>query len=410
MLTLNPWITAIEEEGAFAVLDKALALKATGAPVINLGIGQPDFPPPAHVLDAAARAAREGPHGYTSPVGIPPLREAVADHLNARYRTAVDPDQVVIVPGGKVTFYFACLLFGGPGAEILYPDPGFPPYRHAIGSGGATAVPYPIREERDFGFDADEILSLITPRTRLLMVNSPANPTGGVVARGELERLVAGLGDHPDVAVLSDEIYSHLVFEGADFASLTTFPEIADRLILLDGWSKTFAMTGWRLGYGVWPKPLVEHVRKLITVDHSCVNGVAQMAGLAALTGPMDEVRRMAEVFAAAPHAGGRRPQPASRRDLPHARRCLLRVPQRQGHRDRVARPRPPAAGRGPRGARPGRGVRRQWPGISPGVLCGKHRRDRRGARPHGKVPRREQPAGCVTALRFMPRRCCRPA
>jgi aspartate/methionine/tyrosine aminotransferase len=298
MLTLNPWITAIEEEGAFAVLDKALALKARGAPVINLGIGQPDFPPPAHVLDAAARAAREGPHGYTSPVGIAPLREAVADHLNTRYRTAVDPDQVVIVPGGKVTFYFACLLFGGPGAEILYPDPGFPPYRHAIGSGGATAVPYPIREERDFGFDADEILSLITPRTRLLMVNSPANPTGGVVARGELERLVAGLGDHPDVAVLSDEIYSHLVFEGADFASLTTFPEIADRLILLDGWSKTFAMTGWRLGYGVWPKPLVEHVRKLITVDHSCVNGVAQMAGLAALTGPMDEVKRMAEVFA----------------------------------------------------------------------------------------------------------------
>jgi aspartate/methionine/tyrosine aminotransferase len=298
MLTLNPWITAIEEEGAFAVLDKALALKARGAPVINLGIGQPDFPPPAHVLDAAARAAREGPHGYTSPVGIAPLREAVADHLNTRYRIAVDPDQVVIVPGGKVTFYFACLLFGGPGAEILCPDPGFPPYRHAIGSGGATAVAYPIREERDFGFDADEILSLITPRTRLLMVNSPANPTGGVVARGEFERLVAGLADHPHVAVLSDEIYSHLVFEGADFASLTTFPEIADRLILLDGWSKTFAMTGWRLGYGVWPKPLVEHVRKLITVDHSCVNGVAQMAGLAALTGPMDEVRRMAEVFA----------------------------------------------------------------------------------------------------------------
>jgi aspartate/methionine/tyrosine aminotransferase len=298
MLTLNPWITAIEEEGAFAVLDKALALKAAGAPVINLGIGQPDFPPPAHVLDAATKAARDGPHGYTSPVGILPLREAVADHLNLRYRTSVDPDQVVIVPGGKVTFYFACLLFGGPGAEILYPDPGFPPYRHAIGSGGATAVPYPIREERDFGFDADEILSLITPNTRLLMVNSPANPTGGVVARAELERLVAGLADHPQVAVLSDEIYSHLVFEGADFASLTTFPEIADRLILLDGWSKTFAMTGWRLGYGVWPKPLVEHVRKLVTVDHSCVNGVAQMAGLAAITGPMDEVRRMAEVFA----------------------------------------------------------------------------------------------------------------
>jgi DNA-binding transcriptional MocR family regulator len=155
MLKLNPWITAIEEEGAFAVLDKALALKAKGLPIINLGIGQPDFPPPAHVLEAAAKAARDGPHGYTSPIGIPSLREAVAAHVGGRYRVRIDPDQVVIVPGGKVTFYFACLLFGGPAAEILYPDPGFPPYREAIRSGGAKAVPYPIREERDFGFDAE---------------------------------------------------------------------------------------------------------------------------------------------------------------------------------------------------------------------------------------------------------------
>lgn len=298
MLKLNPWITAIEEEGAFAVLDKALALKAKGAPVINLGIGQPDFPPPAHVLEAAAKAARDGPHGYTSPVGIPPLREAVAAHVGGRYNVAVDPDQVVIVPGGKVTFYFACLLFGGPGSDILYPDPGFPPYREAIRSGGAKPVPYPIREEKDFGFDAEEVLGLITERTRLIIVNSPANPTGGVVAKGELERLAAGLARRPDIVVLSDEIYSHLVFEGAEFESFMNFPALADRLILLDGWSKTFAMTGWRLGFGIWPKPLVEHVRKLITVDHSCVNGVAQMAGLAALTGPMDEVERMAATFA----------------------------------------------------------------------------------------------------------------
>lgn len=297
MLTLNPHITAIEEEGAFAVLDKALALKAKGAPVINLGIGQPDFAPPRHVLEAAEKAARDGPHGYTSPVGMPALREAVSAHLESRYRVDIDPDCVVVVPGGKVTIYFACLLFGGPGAEILYPDPGFPPYREAIRAGGATGVAYPIREDRDFGFDADEILALITPRTRLVILNSPANPTGGVVARAELERLAQGLERHPQVAVLSDEIYSHLVFEGSGFASLLEFPALAARTVLLDGWSKTFAMTGWRLGYGVWPKPLVEHVRKLITVDHSCVNVAAQMAGLAAMTGPMDEVERMRATF-----------------------------------------------------------------------------------------------------------------
>ncbi len=298
MLHLNPRITAVEEEGAFFVLDKALALKAQGRPVINLGIGQPDFSPPAHVLEAAARAVRDGPHGYTSPIGIAPLREAVAAHVGGRYGVAVDPGEVVIVPGGKVTFYFACLLFGGPGAEILYPDPGFPPYREAIRSGGATAVPYPILETRDFGFDAEEVLSLITPKTRLIMVNSPANPTGGVAAAAEMEKLAKGLEAHPDVAILSDEIYSHLVYDGASFAGIMQFPNLRDRAILLDGWSKTFAMTGWRLGFGVWPKGLVEHVRKLITVDHSCVNVAAQMAGLAAISGPMDEIEGFRRKFA----------------------------------------------------------------------------------------------------------------
>jgi aspartate/methionine/tyrosine aminotransferase len=225
------------------------------------------------------------------------LREAVAAHVANRFKVPVTADEVVIVPGGKVTFYFACLLFGGPGAEILYPDPGFPPYREAIRSGGATGVPYPIREEKDFGFDAEEVLSLITPRTRLIMINSPANPTGGVVDAKEIARLAEGLLRHPDVAILSDEIYSHLVFEGAKFTSFLAFKELRDRTILLDGWSKTFAMTGWRLGFGVWPKSMVEHVRKLITVDHSCVNGVAQMAGLAAMTGPMDEIEGFRKSF-----------------------------------------------------------------------------------------------------------------
>ena len=297
MLKLNPNITVIEEEGAFAVLDRALALKAKGAPVINLGIGQPDFSPPRHILEAAEKAVRDGPHGYTTPIGILPLREAVANHVSGRFKVGVSPDEVVIVPGGKVTFYFACLLFGGPGAEILYPDPGFPPYREAIRSGGAKGVPYPIREEKDFGFDADEVLSLITPKTRLIMINSPANPTGGVVDAREIEKLAKGLARHPDVAVLSDEIYSHLVFSGAKFTSFLNFPELRDRTIILDGWSKTFAMTGWRLGFGIWPRALVDHVRKLITVDHSCVNVAAQMAGLAAMTGPMDEIEGFRRSF-----------------------------------------------------------------------------------------------------------------
>ncbi len=297
MLTLNPNITIIEEEGAFAVLDRALALKAKGAPVINLGIGQPDFSPPRHILEAAEKAVRDGPHGYTTPIGILPLREAVAAHVSGRFKVPVSPDEIVIVPGGKVTFYFACLLFGGPGAEILYPDPGFPPYREAIRSSGAKGVPYPIREEKDFGFDADEVLSLMTPRTRLIMINSPANPTGGVVDQREIEKLAKGLARHPEVAVLSDEIYSHLVFSGAKFTSFLNFPELRERTIILDGWSKTFAMTGWRLGFGIWPKPLVDHVRKLITVDHSCVNVAAQMAGLAAMTGPMDEIEGFRRSF-----------------------------------------------------------------------------------------------------------------
>ena len=297
MLKLNPHVTAIEEETAFTVLDRANALKAKGAPVINLGIGQPDFTPPRHILAAAEKAVRDGPHGYSSPQGLAVLRDAVAEHVAKRFKVPVSGDEVVIVPGGKVTFYFACQMFGGPGTEILYPDPGFPPYRDAARSSGAKPVPYPIREEKDFGFDAAEVLSLITPATRLIIINSPANPTGGVVARVELEKLAQGLLRHPDVAILSDEIYSHLIYEGAGFTSFLSFPELRDRTIILDGWSKTFAMTGWRLGFGVWPKSLIEHVKKMITVDHSCTSLATQMAGLAAITGPMDEIEGFRKSF-----------------------------------------------------------------------------------------------------------------
>ena len=297
MLKLNPHVTAIEEEMAFSVSDRANALKARGAPVINLGIGQPDFTPPKHILAAAEKAVRDGPHGYSSPQGLMPLREAVANYVGGRFKVKVSPDEVVIVPGGKVTFYFACQLFGGPGAEILYPDPGFPPYRDAIRSSGAKPVPYPIREAKDFGLDADEVLSFITPQTRLILINSPANPTGGVIDAKEMRKLAEGLMKHPQVAILSDEIYSHLIFKGVDFTSFLSFPELRDRTIMLDGWSKTFAMTGWRLGFGVWPRALVDHVKKLITVDHSCTSVATQMAGLAAITGPMDEIEAFRQSF-----------------------------------------------------------------------------------------------------------------
>ena len=297
MLKINPAVAAIEEETAFTVLDRANALKAKGHPVINLGIGQPDFTPPKHILEAAEKAVRDGPHGYTSPQGLPILRDAVAQYVGNRFNVPVSGEEVVIVPGGKVTFYFACQIFGGPGAEILYPDPGFPPYRDAARSSGAKPVPYPIREEKDFGFDAEEVLSLITPATRLIIINSPANPTGGVVSREEITKLAHGLAKHPNVAILSDEIYSHQVYDGVDFTSFLAFPELRDRTIILDGWSKTFAMTGWRLGFGIWPKHLIEYVKKLITVDHSCTSVATQMAGLAAITGPMDEIEGFRKSF-----------------------------------------------------------------------------------------------------------------
>ena len=297
MLKINPAVAAIEEETAFTVMDRANALRAQGHPVINLGIGQPDFQPPKHILEAAEKAVRDGPHGYTSPQGLPVLRDAVAQYVGQRFNAPITGEEVVIVPGGKVTFYFACQIFGGPGAEILYPDPGFPPYRDAARSSGAKPVPYPIREEKDFGFDAEEVLSLITPATRLIIINSPANPTGGVVSREEITKLAHGLAKHPHVAVLSDEIYSHQVYDGVDFVSFLSFPELRDRTIILDGWSKTFAMTGWRLGFGIWPKHLIEYVKKLITVDHSCTSVATQMGGLAAITGPMDEIEGFRRSF-----------------------------------------------------------------------------------------------------------------
>lgn len=296
-LHVVPAFARIGEENAFAVLARATELQRQGKDIINLGIGQPDFPTPDHIVEAAVKALRDGHHGYTPANGILPLREAVAADLHKRFQVAVSPESVMIVPGGKVTMFMAILMFGEPGAEILYPDPGFPIYRSMIEYTGATPVPVPIREENGFAFSAEETLALITPKTRLLIVNSPANPTGGVTPKAEVDKLVAGLAKFPDVAIMSDEIYDQMLYDGEQHVCLLSYPEIRDRLILLNGWSKTYAMTGWRMGWSVWPKPLYDNARKLAVNSHSCVNAPAQWAGLAALTGPQDAVGMMLAEF-----------------------------------------------------------------------------------------------------------------
>lgn len=297
MLEIVPAFARIGEENAFAVLARATELARQGKDIINLGIGQPDFATPPHIVEAAIKALRDGHHGYTPANGILPLREAVAADVHRRFGASVSPDRVMIVPGGKVTMFAAILMFGAPGVEILYPDPGFPIYRSMIEFTGATPVPVPIREENGFAFSAAETLALITPRTRLLIINSPANPTGGVTPKAEIDALVAGLAKFPRVALMSDEIYDQMTYDGEGHTSLLTYPDIQDRLILLNGWSKTYAMTGWRMGYSIWPEKAYEAARKLAVNSYSCVNASAQWAGLAALTGPQDAVGEMVAEF-----------------------------------------------------------------------------------------------------------------
>ena len=240
-------------ETAFEVLARANALAAEGRHIINLGIGQPDFPTPDNIVEAGRKALADGHHGYTPANGILHLREAVAADILKYRGVEVSPERIVVVPGGKPTMFFAMMMFGEAGAEIMYPNPGFPIYESAIAFSGATPVPIPLHEDNGFSFSADEILDLITPRTRLIIRNSPANPTGGVAARCEIDKLVAGREAHPGVAILSDEIYSRMVYDNLGHASLLAYPSIRDRLILLDGWSNTYAMPGSRLGYAVWP-------------------------------------------------------------------------------------------------------------------------------------------------------------
>jgi len=296
-LKLAQRLSNLGTESAFEVLARAKALQKAGKSIVNLGIGSPDFRTPDNIVEAGRKALADGYHFYTPAKGLPELREAVAKDCLDRRGVAVDPDHVMIVPGGKPTMYFAISMFGEPGAEILYPNPGFPIYESLIKYTGATPAPIELREENGFSFNPDAVLAKITPRTRLIIVNTPANPTGGVIRKPEMDRLVAGLEKHPHVAILSDEIYSRMLYDGEQHVSLYSYPSIRDRVIILDGWSKTFSMTGWRLGYGVWPASLIQIAERLQINSNSCPSAPVQVAGREALLGPQAEVDKMMKAF-----------------------------------------------------------------------------------------------------------------
>jgi aspartate/methionine/tyrosine aminotransferase len=290
-------ISRLGTESAFEVLAKAQSLEQKGMDVINLGIGAPDFKTPENIVEAGCKAIKDGYHFYTPAKGIIPLRETVARNIKKYRNVEVNPDNIIIVPGGKPTMFFATLIFGEPGAEIMYPDPGFPIYRSMIEFTGAKAIPIKLSQESGFSFSAQPILDNITPKTRLIIINSPANPTGGVVSSDELDKLADGLEKHPNVFILSDEIYSRIIYDNKKFETFLKYEHLRDRIILLDGWSKTYSMTGWRLGYGIWPDCLVEIAERLQINSNSCASAPVQMAGIEALNGPQDSVDMMVKAF-----------------------------------------------------------------------------------------------------------------
>jgi aspartate/methionine/tyrosine aminotransferase len=282
-------------ETAFELLARAKALEAGGRRIIHLQIGEPDFDTPAHVVEAAARALRDGHTHYCPAPGLPELREAAAAYLSRTRDIDVEPGRVLVTPGAKPFLFFGVLATCNPGDEVIYPNPGFPIYESVIRWAGATPVPLPLLEEDGFAFDAEDVAARLSPRTRLVILNSPANPTGGVVPGEVVDELAEVLAGH-DCWVLSDEVYSEMVYDG-EHHSIASRPGMLERTILLDGFSKTFAMTGWRLGYAAVPEPLVEPLTRLFINCHSCTAPASQLAGVAALTGPWDEVEAMLAEF-----------------------------------------------------------------------------------------------------------------
>jgi aspartate/methionine/tyrosine aminotransferase len=287
----------IGTETAFEAAARARALEATGRSVIHLEIGEPDFDTPANIREAAKRALDRGATHYTPTVGIPELRAAIAADATARKGFAVTPDRVAVVPGGKPVMFFAILALVDEGDEVIYPDPGFPIYESMASYVGGKAVPCPIRQENGFRLDPDELAALVTPRTRLVILNSPANPTGGVSTRDDLERIAAVAREY-DFTILADEIYGRILYEG-EHVSIASLSGLAERTIVLDGFSKTYAMTGWRLGYAILPERLVTPFSRLIVNSVSCTNAATQWAGVEALTGPQSSVDQMVAEFKA---------------------------------------------------------------------------------------------------------------
>ena len=292
-------INRLGTETAFKILAEAKKLESQGKRIIHLSLGQPDFKTPNHIVDATAKALKDGHHGYVLPNGIIECRESVTNKIKKLYNADVDPERVVIMPGGKPTMYYAISLFGEPGSEIIYPDPGFPIYESMINFTGAKAVPINLLEKKDFTFDPDKILSLINSKTRLIILNNPTNPMGSFTEKEAIDKLAEGLKKHPHVAILSDEIYDRLIFDNKKMPTFFNYPELYDRLIVLNGWSKTYSMTGWRLGWSVWPQKLVEHVIKFCVNNHSCVNAAIQFGGIAALEGTEEPLQEMMKKFSA---------------------------------------------------------------------------------------------------------------
>ena len=290
-------IINLETESAFAILAKANSLSAQGKDIINLGIGQPDFPTPVNIQEAAIKAIKDGHHGYTPSNGILILREAISEMIFSEYKSDISPENILITPGGKPTIFFSSLMFGGENNEIIYPDPGFPIYKSMINYSGAKPIPLKLKEKDNFEINLEDLESLITKNTSLIIINNPNNPTGSFMNKEKIDRLVKLLEKYDKCFILSDEIYSKIIFTDNVMPSLLKYPSLKERLIVLEGWSKTFCMTGWRLGWSVWPKKIIEYANKLCVNDHSCPSSISQYAGLEAIRGPKDEVNKIVKEF-----------------------------------------------------------------------------------------------------------------
>ena len=284
-------------ETAFEVLARAKAMEAEGRDIVHLEIGEPDFDTPPNIIKAAITALKSGYTHYGPSAGMPAVRKVFAEHITKDRGVEVKPENIVITPGAKPILFFSILALVDEGDEVIYPNPGFPIYESMINFVGGVPVPIPLREEKNFSFDVDELRSLVNEKTKLIIVNSPQNPTGGILTKKDM-KAVAELADKYDAWILSDEVYSKIIYEGKH-VSIYDFPEVKDRTILLEGHSKTYAMTGWRLGYGIMPAPLAEHIARLQTNSNSCTASFTQMAGVEALTGPQTKSRKMVKEFKA---------------------------------------------------------------------------------------------------------------